>query len=51
MTNYLELNRLIETYNQMASSLQVLYNELDKKVKERTAELENANEELKSASQ
>jgi signal transduction histidine kinase len=47
-TKYFEVNKLIETYNQMAESLQVLYTELDNKVKERTKELENANNELKS---
>lgn len=48
-TKYLEVNKLIDTYNQMAESLQVLYKELDNKVKERTKELENANNELKNA--
>lgn len=47
-TKYLEVNQLIETYNQMAENLQILYTELDNKVKERTKELENANKELKS---
>lgn len=48
-TKYLEVNKLVDTYNQMAENLQTLYTELDNKVKERTNELENANEELKSA--
>lgn len=48
-TNYLEVNKLMETYNQMAVSLQTLYTELENKVKERTKELEDANNELKSA--
>lgn len=47
-TKYLEVNKLIDTYNQMAESLQVLYKELDSKVKERTKELESANNELKN---
>lgn len=45
---YFEVNKLIETYNQMAQNLEVLYTELDNKVKERTNELEKANNELKS---
>lgn len=48
-TKYEEINKLIETYNQMAESLQTLYTELENKVKERTKELETANDELKSA--
>lgn len=48
-TKYLEVNKLVDTYNQMAENLQTLYIELDNKVKERTKELENANNELKSA--
>lgn len=47
-TKYLEVNKLIQTYNQMAENLQILYTELDNKVKERTKELENANNELKN---
>lgn len=47
-TNYSEINNLINTYNQMAQSLQTLYNDLENKVKERTKELEDANKELKS---
>lgn len=48
-TGYLEINKLIDTYNQMADSLQTLYTELENKVKERTKELEDANNELKNA--
>lgn len=48
-SKYFEINKLIETYNQMAENLQTLYGELDNKVKERTKELENANNELKNA--
>ncbi|MFA7658149.1 MAG: ATP-binding protein [Candidatus Gastranaerophilaceae bacterium] len=47
-TKYLEINTLIETYNQMAENLQMLYTELENKVQERTKELEDANTELKS---
>ena len=47
-TNYFEINKLIDTYNQMAESLQTLYLELENKVKERTTELEDMNNELKS---
>lgn len=48
-TKYLEINKLIETYNKMAENLQQLYEELDTKVKDRTKELESANVELKNA--
>lgn len=48
-TKYSEINELIETYNQMAESLQTLYTDLENKVKERTQELEDTNNELKSA--
>lgn len=47
-TNYLEINKLIDTYNRMAESLQALYSNLENKVQERTKELEDANKELKS---
>lgn len=48
-TNYLEINELIKTYNQMAENLQTLYDNLEQKVQERTVELETANNEIKSA--
>lgn len=48
-TNYLEINKLMSTFNQMAENLQNLYIDLENKVKERTKELEDANKELKSA--
>lgn len=47
-TSYLEVNKLINTYNQMAENLQTLYTELENKVKERTKELEDANNEIKN---
>ena len=47
-TNYSEINKLTDTYNQMAESLQNLYTDLENKVKERTIELENMNTELKN---
>ena len=47
-TKYFEINELVNTYNQMAQSLQTLYVGLENKVKERTKELETANNELKS---
>lgn len=47
-TNYFEINQLIDTYNQMAENLQTLYLELENKVKERTIELEDMNNELKN---
>lgn len=48
-TEYVEINKLIETYNHMAENLQILYDNLESKVQERTKELETANNELKSA--
>lgn len=48
-TKYLEINELVETYNMMAENLQALYTELDKKVQDRTKELERTNNELKNA--
>lgn len=48
-SKYQEINTLTETYNQMAENLQSLYSNLENKVKERTKELENTNQELKSA--
>ena len=47
-TQYYEINELTETYNNMAENLESLYIDLDKKVKERTKELELANTELKN---
>lgn len=39
-TNYLEINRLIRSYNEMAESLEKLYQSLEQQVKDRTKELE-----------
>ena len=47
-TNYLEINRLIRSYNEMAESLEKLYQSLEQQVKDRTKELEAAYSELKS---
>lgn len=47
-TNYLEINRLIESYNAMAASLEKLYQSMEQQVKERTSELEAAYTELKN---
>lgn len=47
-TNYLEINRLIRSYNDMAQSLEKLYQSLEQQVKDRTKELEAAYSELKS---
>lgn len=47
-TSYFEINELVKMYNKMAENLQILYDNLENKVKERTIELENANRELKS---
>ena len=47
-TNYLEINRLIRSYNDMAESLEKLYQSLEQQVKDRTKELEAAYSELKS---
>ena len=47
-TNYLEINRLIRSYNEMAESLEKLYQSLEQQVKDRTKELEVAYSELKS---
>ncbi len=46
-SKYLEVNDLIDSYNLMAENLQILYSDLENKVKERTEELQNANNELK----
>lgn len=47
-SNYLEINRLIRSYNEMAESLEKLYQSLEQQVKDRTKELEVAYSELKS---
>lgn len=47
-SKYYELNELVKTYNHMAENLQSLYTNLENKVKDRTQELENANNELKN---
>jgi len=47
-TNYVEINRLIRSYNEMAESLEKLYQSLEQQVKDRTKELELAYSELKS---
>lgn len=47
-TNYFEINELVAMYNKMAENLQILYDNLENKVKERTIELENTNVELKN---
>src|SRR5574344_101844 len=47
-SKYFEIDALVQTYNKMASALQSLYKNLEQKVKDRTMELEKANEELKS---
>lgn len=49
-TNYLEINRLIISYNNMAASLEELYQSMEQQVKDRTKELENAYTELKRPS-
>jgi len=41
-----ELGQLAESFNNMASELESLYSELDERVKERTAELEEVNKRL-----
>lgn len=47
-SNYLEINRLIRSYNEMAESLEKLYQSLEQQVKDRTKELEAAYSELKN---
>lgn len=47
-TKYDEINKLINTYNSMAENLEVLYKDLDRKVQERTRDLETANLELRN---
>lgn len=46
-TLYSEINELVAAYNFMAHRLEDLYSSLEQKVKERTLELEKANEALK----
>jgi len=46
-TLYFEMNELVEAYNDMAHRLEDLYSSLEHKVKERTLELEKANDALK----
>ncbi len=48
MTQYQELNRLVESYNQMANTLQRLYSTLENQVHDRTRELKSAYAELQS---
>lgn len=48
LTKYTEINHLVKTYNQMADNLQSLYDNLEKKVQERTKELKLAYEELEN---
>lgn len=47
-SKFMEISKLVETYNLMAENLQSLYTDLENKVKDRTKELESANSELKS---
>jgi len=47
-SKYSEINELVNVYNHMAENLQSLYTNLENKVRERTAELEVSNKELKS---
>jgi signal transduction histidine kinase len=47
-SNYLEINRLIRSYNDMAGSLEKLYQSLEQQVKDRTKELDTAYTELKN---
>lgn len=47
-TNYLEINRLIISYNNMAASLEELYQSMEQQVRDRTHELEEAYSELKN---
>ena len=46
-TSFVEVNSLIDSYNQMGSQLNELYTSLEKKVQERTTELKQANDKLK----
>jgi two-component system NtrC family sensor kinase len=47
-SRYSEISVLVDTYNKMAEALQTLYKDLEKKVQDRTKELSEANEQLKS---
>lgn len=47
-TSYFEINELVKMYNKMAENLQILYDNLESKIQERTKELEHANIELKN---
>ncbi len=47
-TNYLEINRLIDSYNSMAESLEKLYQSMEQLVQDRTHELAEAYSELKN---
>ena len=47
-TRYEELNKLVDSYNEMANSLQRLYSTLEKQVQDRTQELKSAYAELQS---
>lgn len=49
LTDFKEINKLVNAFNEMANKLNSSYALLEQKVKDRTQELENANEELKSA--
>lgn len=48
-TDFVEINELVQAYNNMASQLLELYTSLEQKVQERTSELQEANEHLKEA--
>ena len=48
-TNYEEIDELVVAFNNMAQSLQELYQNLEQKVKDRTEEVQNAYKELKEA--
>jgi nitrate/nitrite-specific signal transduction histidine kinase len=46
VVNENEFGRLAKSFNDMASELEVSYSDLDRRVRERTEELENANKKL-----
>lgn len=48
VTKYHELNKLVDSYNQMANTLQRLYSTLETQVQDRTRELKSAYAELQS---